>query len=74
MQINIRLHTGTPVKVVEKVLKEQKDLHPHGRATSSISQGTEVERVIGRGRTFLEEASGGGGGSEVSGKAITFEM
>ena len=51
------------MKELEKGLKELKGLQPHGKNNTINSQGTEVDRVIGRGSTF-REASGGGGGWE----------
>ena len=56
MQLTIRLNMGTPMKELEKGLKKLKDLHPHGKNIIIISQGTEGERVIGRGSTFMESS------------------
>ena len=54
MQLSIRLNKGNPMKELEKGLKELKGLHPHGKNNTINSQGTEVERVIGTGGTFME--------------------
>ena len=55
MQLTIRLNMRTPMKELEKGPKKLEGLHLM-KKTTIISQGTEVERVIGTGSTYMESS------------------